>query len=215
MGFGPLMKCHQLRQNAEVKCLVRAHSGSVKSKKKPHFQNVFDEVSSRYIEGVFMERSSLSTLVWVAIGAFIAALAYVPVFLIGNPGPLSPLPIYALIIFFIAGHSSILVLPVLFTIQFLVLHQRHNFLKIQAVFLAVLWVLTPLYFWGSWDYGMRWMGEFHTFAVFAVHVLGLAVLSGLAWIGFQKKSSAFNNALNILSFFFLFWGGFPILGEMP
>jgi len=162
-----------------------------------------------------MKPSSFSTLAWVALGAFVAVLACIPVFITGNPSPISPLPIYALIIFFIAQQGVILVLPILFAIQFLVLHKRQNFLRIQAVFLAVLWALTPLYFWGSWDYGLRWMGEFHAVAVFAIHVLGLAMLSGLAWLGFQKNSASFNNTLNILSFFFLFWGAFPILGEMP
>ena len=162
-----------------------------------------------------MEPSSFSTLAWVAIGALVAPLACIPLFITGNPTPISPLPIYALIIFFIAQKGMVLVLPVLFAIQFLVLHKRPILLKIQAMFLVVLWVLTPLYFWSNWDYGMRWMGEFHTLAVFTIHVLGLAMLSVLAWLGFHKNSATLNNTLNILSFFFLFWGAFPVLGEMP
>ncbi len=162
-----------------------------------------------------MKLSSLSTPIWVALGSFIAALAFIPIFITGNPTPLSPLPIYALIILFVSGPGSLLVLPILFATQFLVLHKRQSFHKIQAVFLTVLWALTPLYFWGSWDYGLRWMGEFYTFTVFGIHVLGLAMLSGLAWWGHQKNSPPLSNILNILSFFFLFWGAFPILGELP
>jgi hypothetical protein len=162
-----------------------------------------------------MEIHSFRTSVWIALGVFVAALAYVPLFLMGNPSHLSPLPIYVFLFFLLAGQGAILVMPILFAIQFLVLLKRKNFFKIHSFFLAVLWGLTPLYFWDSWDYGLRWMGEFHTATVFATHVIGLTMLSGLAWVGFRINSVPFNNALNILSFFFLSWAAFPVLGEMP
>ncbi len=181
----------------------------------PLFQTIFDEIVPRNIEESSMKRSQLSTKVWIVLGAFVAALACLPVFIVGNPTPIGPLPIYVLIIFIVTGMGAVLVLPILFAIQFLVLHKRQNFNKIQASLLMVLWALTPLYFWSSWDSGLRWMGVLHTITVFAIHVLGLAVLSSLAWIGLKKNSASLNNTLNILSFFFLFWGAFPVLGEMP
>ncbi|MEO5613627.1 MAG: hypothetical protein ABIR04_01710, partial [Cypionkella sp.] len=87
------------------------------------------------------------------------------------------------------------------------------FLTIQAGFLVVLWVLTPFYFRGSWDYGVRWMGAGHTRMVFAEHIVGLALLSSIALIAFFKRSTSLNNFLNVALFFF--WGAFPILGELP
>jgi hypothetical protein len=153
--------------------------------------------------------------VWVSIGAFCTAMSCVPLFLFGNPGPLIPLPVHTLLLVFVLGRGVFFVLPILFTIQFLVLSRRQNFLQIQMVFLMILWALTPLYFGVSWGYGLRYMGPLHTYSVFTIHILGLAILSGLAWIGFRKRSSSVNNVLNILLSFFIFWGAFPFLGELP
>lgn len=162
-----------------------------------------------------MTQSSRSTLGWLTLGAFCSALAFAPVSLTGNPSVISPLPIYALFLLFIAGPGVFVVSPILFTIQFLALHKRQNFLRIQAGFLAVLWALTPLYFLSSWDYGLRWMGVSHTYSVFILHFSGLLLLSVLAVTGLQKQLSRLNNTLNITMFAFVFWGAFPTLGELP
>ena len=106
-------------------------------------------------------------------------------------------------------------LPAVFTVQFLLLHKTQHFLTIQAGFLAALWALTPLYFRGSWDYGVRWMGADHTRMVFTEHVVGLALLSLVGLIAFFKHSSVLAKFLNIGLFCFFFWGAFPILGELP
>ena len=121
----------------------------------------------------------------------------------GNPGALSPTPIYVMILVFIFGPAIFVILPALFALQFLALHKRQSFLKIQLVF------------WSSWDYGLRWMGKTHTYTVFALHLSGLVLISLLALAAFLKSSSSLSKTLNILSFFFLFWCAFPILGEMP
>ena len=66
-----------------------------------------------------------------------------------------------------------------------------------------------------WDYGVVWMGEDHTRLVFFEHVIGLALLSVLAWIALAKGTTSLANTLNIALFGFFFWGAFPILGELP
>lgn len=162
-----------------------------------------------------MERISFPNLVWLVLGMLMSALASAPVFIIGEPTLLSPFPMHVLLLLFVAGSGATLVLPVLFALQFLILYNRPNFLMIQLIVLAILWVLTPIYFGGSWKYGLRWMGEVHTASVFAIHFVGLSVLSGMAWAGFRRNLAAFNNLLNIFLFSFLTWGAFPILGEMP
>lgn len=162
-----------------------------------------------------MKPGAISTHVWLTLGAICAALTSLPLMLSGNPGALSPTPIYVMILVFIFGPAIFVILPALFALQFLALHKRQSFLKIQLVFLTIVWVLTPLYFWSSWDYGLRWMGKTHTYTVFALHLSGLVLISLLALAAFLKSSSSLSKTLNILSFFFLFWCAFPILGEMP
>lgn len=162
-----------------------------------------------------MRPSSISTPTWIVLGGICAGLIYVPMLLFPNAGIWNPVPFYALILLAIVEVGILYLLPVLFSLQFLILHKRHNFLRIQVIFLATLWALTPFYFWNTWEGGLRYMGEFHTRTVFAVHVSGLVLLSCLAWAAFLKRSSSLNNLLNILLFCFFFWGAFPILGETP
>ena len=152
---------------------------------------------------------------WLLTGAVLAILSFLPLMSTGNPGPLSPLPVHTLALATILGITGIsILLPILFILQFLALHKRQNFLHVQTTFLVTLWVLTPLYFWLSMENGLRYLGARHVWSVATIHITGLILLSILALIALNKHPSIFNNVLNILLFFFFFWGAFPVLGEL-
>lgn len=167
------------------------------------------------IKGVVVSRILLSTPLWWALGSIGAAGSVLPPLVTGNVGPFSPIPIHTLILLSMTMQGAILILPVLFSIQFLILQRCRYFLKIQIGFVAVLWVLTPIYFLGSWGYGVEWMGLDHTRMVFAEHIVGLSLVSVLVGVAAWKHSVVLINISNVLLFFFFFWGAFPILGELP
>lgn len=167
------------------------------------------------IEGTVVSRILLSTPLWLALGSIGAAGSVIPPLVTGNIGPLSPIPIHTLILLFTTMQGAILILPVLFSVQFLILQKCRHFLKIQVGFIVVLWVLTPIYFLVSWGYGVEWMGLGHTKLVFAEHIVGLSLLSVLVGVAAWKHSVAIGSLSNVLLFFFFFWGAFPVLGELP
>jgi hypothetical protein len=154
---------------------------------------------------------SVPIAAWYIGGAMIGALAMLPIF----AGPFSPLPIHTLFLLFLTWGWSVLVVPALFVTQFWLLHDKRIYLEMQIWFLGLLWILTPLYFWGALDLGYHWMGGRHVLIVVSIHVTGLILLSLLAWAAYAKRPSPLDKLLNILSFFYFFWAAFPSLGELP
>lgn len=151
-------------------------------------------------------------------------IAQLPFYVTENATALSPLPIQYLIYMFSIPEFllysplfivTILLFPVMFILQFWLLHDKKYFLTIQIGLLVVIWILTPLYFWASWDYGIKWMGQSHTYSVVAEHIISLLLLSGLAIWARKSAHLAKVYLLNILLFCFLIWGAFPVLGELP
>ena len=159
--------------------------------------------------------TDIHTGYWLLTGTICAILSFLPLMLTGNPGPFSPLPVHTLLLATILGITGIFILlPTLFIVQFLALHRRQNFLLIQLIFLAVLWFLTPLYFWLGLENGLHYQGANHVWSVTVIHMSCLVLLTALAFFATRNRSPAFNKLLNILLFFFFFWGAFPVLGEL-
>ncbi len=155
------------------------------------------------------------TVTWYIVGAMVTALSPLPVFLTGGATPLSPLPLHTLLLLFLAGGWIVAIIPTLFVLQFWLLHDENTYLTAQIWFLGLLWVLTPFYFWSGLEFGLRYMGVAHVAAVFTLHVIGLILLSLLAWVAHRRHPSSLGKVLNILSFFYFFWAAFPIFGELP
>lgn len=80
--------------------------------------------------------------------------------------------------------------------------------------LAVLTVLTAVYFVGSWHYGLEYQGKRFTYGICALNAGWLVLL----WTAFMwrrnKPSFAKNLILHWLLFTWLGWYAFPYLGEL-
>jgi hypothetical protein len=89
-------------------------------------------------------------------------------------------------------------------------------IPIRSVILFALVVLLSLvFFFGSWSYGVTYQGFFHTCAIATIN--GAFVLAIALVLSFHKRSPtyALSLAFHWLLFLWLAWFAFPWLGELP
>lgn len=83
------------------------------------------------------------------------------------------------------------------------------------ILLAVLTILTAVYFVGSWRYGLEYQGKRFTYGICALNAGWLVLLwTTFMWRG-NKPSFVKNLILHWLLFTWLGWYAFPYLGELP
>jgi hypothetical protein len=87
--------------------------------------------------------------------------------------------------------------------------------KRSWVLLAVLTVLTAVYFVGSWNYGLEYQGRRFTYYICALNAGGLVFLWTAFMVRGNTPSFVRNLILHWLLFAWLGWYAFPYLGELP
>lgn len=152
---------------------------------------------------------------WMFGGALAVMAASSAVFFSGMPSELVPIPTHILILAWVLSYASIFVLPIVYVVVFKLLHKKDNFGKIILGLSIVFALLSIIYFIFSWEYGIKWQGEFHTHIVAVINAIGFFVLGILAIVGLRKESIKLQYTANLFLFLLLSWCVFPVLGELP
>ena len=85
----------------------------------------------------------------------------------------------------------------------------------STVALALLTLLTPTWFALSWAYGVEYQGPEHTQIMLVYNVLFLSVLWRI-WFSLRRKRTFWGSLLfHWVIAFWIVWGAFPYLGELP
>jgi len=156
-----------------------------------------------------------------ATGAALALPAYCGLMLDGVPTLRCPLPTLTVIpaLFLSTGRLTWLAVLVPAGLFFLwnpgLFHGNTDIPKRSWILLAVLTVLTAVYFVGSWNCGLKYQGRRFTYSICALNAGWLVLL----WTAFilrgNTPSFVRNLALHWLLFAWLGWYAFPYLGELP
>lgn len=127
----------------------------------------------------------------------------------------APMPFYLIILAWVILPFAIFLTPLCY---FLVFHFGSKSPKLSLYILVlsvILGALNAWFFYTSWDYGIRYQGEFHTKIVAIWNVVGFAFLFGLAIYAHMKQIRIAMLLANFLLFALLSWCAFPYLGELP
>ena len=160
-------------------------------------------------------------IVTLVAGALLIIPASVGLLLSGWPTLLTPLPIltvlpYLFLSYLHCGELAICLPSLLF------LAWNPQLLRGQAplpkrsyVLFGVLIVLSALFFWGSWQWGIQYQGRRFTIGVALINLCWIAGL-GAGFLVCRKLGASFLGSLILhwLLFAWVAWYAFPWLGEM-
>jgi len=135
--------------------------------------------------------------------------------LVGIMNPFVPMPLYMVIMVWSLSYGFLIVMPVIYLIEFTLLSQSAYFGKAVLISAVFFTALNAYYFSQAWSYGYKYQGEFHTKIVAAENLIGFASLIVLAYSGVSRNSKKLQNFANLLLFLLLSWCAFPYLGELP
>lgn len=137
-------------------------------------------------------------------------LGSIPIYFIGKPSILFPLPIY-LVLSGIAGLQILICLLVFFLTSLLVFDKSPEIFKKRTFIInslltigSIAWLLIAR------KHGIQYQGVTHYISVVILNALGLLSLWWLSFKSTSKKSFAYSLMLP----FFLVWLAFPYLGEL-
>lgn len=153
--------------------------------------------------------------IWMFSGAVVIAAVASLLFSVGVMNPFVPMPFYMVMLAWMLSYSFIFVIPIIYLIEFKLLSDKNNFGKIILIAALLFSTLSLLYFWASWEYGIKYQGELHTKIVAIENIVGFSSLLVMAYIGIIKKSKIMQCSANLYLFFLLTWCAFPYLGELP
>lgn len=153
--------------------------------------------------------------IWMFSGAAAIAAVASLLFSVGVMNPFVPMPLHMVILAWTLSYGFILVMPIIYLIEFKLLSNRKNFGKIILITALLFSTLSLFYFWNSWEYGVKYQGELHTNIVAIENIVGFFGLVVLAYLGITKKSKIMQYSANLYLFVLLTWCAFPYLGEMP
>lgn len=151
---------------------------------------------------------------WMIIGAIIIAIMSSPLFTTITASPLVPMPFYLIFLALFMSYGFILVLPLIYIIEFKLLYNKKNFGKIVLAMILLFSSLNIYYIWASWEYGIAYQGELHTIIVAIENAVCFLCLIILAYLGVAKNVKKLQYFANLLLFLLLSWCAFPYLGEM-
>ena len=154
-------------------------------------------------------------MIWMLGGAALIAAISSLILSVGVMNPAVPMPVHLVVLAWIISYGFIVVLPVMYVVQFRLFYKSTNFGKFTLIIAIILSVLNIYYFWGSWEYGVNWQGDTHTKVVAAENVIGFTALIVLAYLGLMRNSKSLQYSANLLLFVLLSWCAFPYLGELP
>ncbi len=153
--------------------------------------------------------------IWMYSGAVVIAAVASLVLSVGVMSIFVPMPLPMVILAWTLSYGFIFVMPIIYLIEFKLLGGRKNFGIIILITAVLFSTLSLLYFWGSWEYGIKYQGELHTKIVAVENIVGFIGLLVLAYLGVIKKSKSMQYSANLYLFLLLTWCAFPYLGEVP
>ncbi|MBK8161798.1 MAG: hypothetical protein IPK65_01195 [Gammaproteobacteria bacterium] len=152
---------------------------------------------------------------WMFVGAAAIATVSSLLFSVGVMNPLVPMPFYLVMLAWILSYGFVVVLPLVYLIEFKLLSKRENLGVLVLIIASLFSVLSIIYFWGFWEYGVKYQGKMHTQVVAAENIVDFIALVVLAYLGMSRKSKVLQYSANLLLFLLLSWCAFPYLGELP
>ena len=153
--------------------------------------------------------------IWISGGALILAAFSALILTHGMMTPFVPMPVYQVVLAWILSYAFVIVLPLLYVTEYHFLSRKPYFGKIVRTATLILFGLSVLYFYSSWDYGVKYQGELHTRIVAVENALGFFAVLALSTFGISKSSQVLLRIANLLLFVLLAWCAFPYLGELP
>ena len=154
-------------------------------------------------------------MIWMLGGATLIAAVSSLILIPGVMNPAVPTPIYLVVLAWVISYGFIIVLPLIYIIQFRLFYKSTSFGKFTLITAIIISMLNICYFWVSWEYGVNWQGETHTKIVAAENLIGFTALIVLAYLGLMRHSKLLQYSANLLLFLLLSWCAFPYLGELP
>lgn len=151
---------------------------------------------------------------WMIVGAIIIFIISLPLFITITMSPLVPMPFYLIFLALFMSYGFILVLPLIYIIEFKLLYNKRNFGKIVLVKALIFAILNIYYIWASWEYGIAYQGELHTIIVTIENAICFLCLIILAYLAVLKNLKKLQYFANLFLFLLLSWCAFPYLGEM-
>ncbi|MBI5589479.1 MAG: hypothetical protein HY881_03240 [Deltaproteobacteria bacterium] len=152
---------------------------------------------------------------WMLFGAIAIAVVSSLLFTVSIMNPLVPTPFYLLILAWIISYGIIAVLPLIYLAEYWFLSRKNGFGKITLISAVLLSILSFIYFWVAWEYGLKYQGELHTQLVAAENGIGFLILLTVAYKGVKANSKPIQYSANLFMFLLLAWCAFPYLGELP
>lgn len=152
---------------------------------------------------------------WILFGSVAIAAVSSLLFSVGRMNAFVPMPLHMVILAWTFSYGFVVVIPVIYMVEFAFLHHKKYFGKLVLIASVVFSILSVVYFFKSWEYGVKYRGESHSIIVAIENIVGFISLIVLAYLGVRRKSKVMQYAANLLLFLLLSWCVFPYLGESP
>ncbi len=153
----------------------------------------------------------LKEIKWLIFGsATIAGVSSLP-FATGIMNAFVPMPFYMIFMFWFIFYGILVVLPLLYLIEFIWLSGKRSFGKIILIMSLILSALNLIYLINSWEYGVKYQGEQYMKIVAFENIFGFGSLIALVYIGMKAKSKDVLYSANLYMFCLLAWCAFPYL----
>jgi len=162
-------------------------------------------------------------IVTLIAGVLLIIPASVGLFLSGWPTLLAPLPALTVLPFLFLSylHCEYLAncLPSLLFLAWNPQLFRGNATlpKRSYILFGVLVVLSTLYFWGSWQWGIHYQGRYFTIGIILINLCWILAIAAGFFLG-RRRSGASSFSVSLILHWLLFawvaWYAFPWLGEM-
>ena len=179
------------------------------------------QFASAHAAGFISLKDDMSNLrvKWMYGGALAIVLISSLILTVGVMNPFVPMPIYQVILAWIISIFSILVMPLIYLLEMKLISQSKHFSIIVTALITILALLNLKYFWGAWDYGLKYQGELHTQIVAIENVVGFSIALAISIWSLKNKNKNKNTVASYVANFILFallsWCAFPYLGELP
>ncbi len=158
----------------------------------------------------------------VGAGLSLVAFASIGLFSAGVPTIYCPMPTLTILPALILSqrklHAAAVLIPLFLFVVWspeLLINQKSNLPKRTIGLIAVLSVLTFVYFVFRWNYAVQYYGFQHTMAVCLINVIWLCALWWVALRAVRRPSYRSILLTQWLLFVWLSWYAFPYLSELP
>lgn len=152
---------------------------------------------------------------WKYGGALILTATSLLIISSGVMNPLVPMPLYLVILAWVALYIFPIVIPAIYLFVLMVSSKSQYFSKVVLGLISIISSLNVMYFIYAWNYGLKYQGDVHTIVVALENIIGFGLAMIIAIVAHVKKSKAGTYLANFIMFLLLSWCAFPYLGELP